>query len=315
MCLYPRLVKNPKYIPNKKNGGNVPEVKDPRTRLVPIGCGKCIECMKQKARGWNIRLQEEIKTNKSGKFVTLTFNNEAVKEISNNIKLTGYELDNEIATIGIRRYLERWRKKHKKSVKHWFITELGQHSTENIHLHGIMFTDEINDISDIWGYGYVYIGDYVNSKTINYITKYVTKTDIKHKEYTQKILCSKGIGSNYTNTHNSKLNKYNDEKTDETYKVRQGQKINMPTYYRNKIYTDEEKESLWINKLNQQIRYVNGLKIDISKGEKIYYDALKAAQIRNKRLGYGDNEVNWEKKEYEKQRRILKMNERIENVK
>ena len=35
MCLYPRLIKNRKYIANKKNGGNIPPVSDLRVLMVP----------------------------------------------------------------------------------------------------------------------------------------------------------------------------------------------------------------------------------------------------------------------------------------
>ena len=48
MCLYPRLIKNPKYKPNKKNGGKVNPPLDYRTMYVPIGCGVCMECCKKK---------------------------------------------------------------------------------------------------------------------------------------------------------------------------------------------------------------------------------------------------------------------------
>ena len=48
MCLYPRFMKNPKYKPNKKNGGNPPTITDKRVKYVPVGCGKCIECRNQK---------------------------------------------------------------------------------------------------------------------------------------------------------------------------------------------------------------------------------------------------------------------------
>ena len=41
----------------------------------------------------------------------------------------------------------------------------------------------------------------------------------------------------------------------------------MPIYYRNKIYSEEEREKLWIQKLNSNTRYILGEKIDISKGE------------------------------------------------
>ena len=35
MCLYPRLARNKKYTSNKKNGGNIPKVKDKRVLSVP----------------------------------------------------------------------------------------------------------------------------------------------------------------------------------------------------------------------------------------------------------------------------------------
>ena len=62
MCLYPRLIENRKYKRNKKNGWSVPPINDQRVRYVPVGCGKCMECRKQKAREWQVRLQEDLKT-------------------------------------------------------------------------------------------------------------------------------------------------------------------------------------------------------------------------------------------------------------
>jgi len=301
------------------------EIKDIRTKYVPVGCGKCMECMKQKSRTWNVRLNEEIRTDNTGIFVTLTFSNEQIDHIANGrdtegkliskpINLLGYDLDNEIAKIAVRRFLERWRKKYKKSVKHWLVTEIGGHNSENIHLHGIVFTKYKNDITNIWQYGYVFTGDYVSEKTISYITKYITKTDIKHKNYTQIILTSPGIGSNYLKRRDSKNNKYTGNNTKETYTNRQGYKINLPIYYRNKIYTDDEKEQLWLNKLDQNTRYVNGIKIDVSKTDEIYYKVLKDEQLKNEKLGYGTEKKNWDKIKYEHQKRNLKIKERIEKA-
>ena len=48
MCLYPKLISNPKYKANKKNGGNIPPIFDKRVLSIPVGCGKCIECKKRK---------------------------------------------------------------------------------------------------------------------------------------------------------------------------------------------------------------------------------------------------------------------------
>lgn len=306
MCLYPKLIKNRKYIKNKKNGGVIPTVSDKRVLYVPVGCGKCMECRKQKARDWCVRLQEDIRHNKNGKFVTLTFDEESLKELSDNIKgLTGYELENEIATLAMRRFLGRWRKKYKKSVRHWMVTELGQKNTERIHLHGIIWTDEKEDIKNIWKYGNVWIGEYVNEKTINYIVKYLSKTDDKHKEYNSKMLTSAGIGKGYINRIDAKNNKYKKEETNETYTTRQGVKLALPIYYRNKIYNEEEREKLWLEKLDKQERWVNGIKVDISNGEEQYYELLKNERMKNKRMGYGDDSRNWERVKYENERRAI----------
>ncbi len=86
MCLYPKIIKNKKYVVNKKNGGVIPHLKDGRMGWVPVGCGKCMECKKQKAREWSVRLQEEIRTEKNGKFVTLSFSDESLIELEKAIE-------------------------------------------------------------------------------------------------------------------------------------------------------------------------------------------------------------------------------------
>ena len=315
MCLYPKLIKNRKYVSNKKNGGNIPPITDKRVLMVPVGCGKCMECKKQKARNWAVRMQEDIRENKNGLFVTYTFSEIELQKIDNEIKgLTGYDRDNEICRIAIRRYLERWRKKYKKSLRHWLVTELGHTGTERVHIHGIVWTDKKKDVEKIWKYGRTWIGEYVNAKTINYIVKYVNKVDPVHKEYNSKIFTSPGIGSGYKKRSDFKRNKYKGEQTIETYKTRQGIELALPIYYRNALYNDEEKEQLWINKLDKEERWVDGVKVDISKGEEEYYKLLENKRVKNKRLGFGNDEVNWELKKYENERRNLKKLERLEKL-
>lgn len=315
MCLYPRLIQNRKYVSNKKNGGNVPPITDKRALMVPVGCGKCIECKKQKARDWQVRLHEDLREHKNALFVTYTFSDKGLQEIDNLIKgITGYDRDNEICRIAIRRYLERWRKKYKKSLRHWLVTELGHTNTERVHIHGIVWTDKKKDVEKIWKYGRVWIGDYVNGKTINYIVKYVNKVDPVHKEYNSKIFTSSGIGSNYRKRSDIDRNKFNGEKTIETYKTREGMELALPIYYRNYIYSDDEKEKLWLIKLDKEERWVDGVKVDISENEDEYYKLLKYKRQKNKRLGYGDDSENWELKKYENERRNLKKLERLKKM-
>ena len=101
MCLYPKLIKNRKYIANKKNGGNIPEMKDKRVMWVPVGCGKCKECVNQKSRAWSIRLQEEIRVDKRGKFITFSFSDEELNKLMNEVGdiVTGYNKDNAVAKM------------------------------------------------------------------------------------------------------------------------------------------------------------------------------------------------------------------------
>lgn len=321
MCLYPKLIQNRKYIKNKKNGGVIPAIRDNRVTAVPIGCGKCIECRKQKSREWQVRLLEDIRHNKNGIFVTLTFSNESITEIIKEIDLEtyrGYELDNKIAKIAVRRMCERWRKEHKKSVRHWLVTELGHNGTENIHLHGIIWTDEgMKQIKKHWKYGYVYPRteteerhNYVSERTINYITKYISKQDDKHKEYKSVILTSAGIGRGYIEREDSKINKYKLNGTKETYTTRTGHEISMPIYWRNKLYNDDEREKLWLEKLDKGERWICGEKIDIKQGEEEYYELLEYYRKKNERLGYGNNTQDWNRKKYEEERREMMMRKR-----
>lgn len=313
MCLYSKLIKNRKYTATKKNGGNIPILKDARTAIVPIGCGKCMECRKQKSREWRVRLAEDIRTNTNGKFITLTFKTEKLQELAKDIhNLSGYELDNEICTKAVKYFRERWRKRTGKSIRHWLISELGGERYEHVHLHGILWTDEPEWISKTWQNGFVYIGTHVDESTINYITKYVTKTDKLHKEYIPKMLTSQGIGKNYVNRGDSHRHAYKGEETNELYKTKSGMQLAMPIYYRNKLYTEEEREKLWIHKLDKNERWVNGERVDISteEGEEQYYKLLEWHRAKNERLGFGNDEINWERKRYERERRNLIHKER-----
>ncbi len=328
MCLYPKLIYNRKYTANKKNGGVKPPLplvkvgniwkEDLRVTMVPVGCGNCMECMKKRAREWQVRLQEDIKWNKNGVFVTLTFSNESILELSQDMNVSGYNRDNEIAKKGVRRFLERWRKKNKKSVRHWLVTELGHSGTENIHLHGIIWTDKPEEIAERWRYGYCWLSTdnkgYVNEATVNYIVKYIYKADFRHKFYKPRILTSNGIGSGYVGSVNFNKNSFKGNETKEVYVSREGVKFALPIYYRNKIYSDEEREKLWIAKLDEGVRWVDGLKIDVSESEEYYYRALEEARIKSKSLGFTDDAVNWELKRYENARRNLNFMKRVQKA-
>lgn len=269
---------------------------------------------------------EDIRHNKNGKFVTLTFTAEAIAELMDKIMTEtegvidedegGYELDNMIATRAVRWFLERWRKKYKKSVRHWLITELGHEQTERIHLHGIIWTDEsMDEIEKIWKYGWVWKGkgekmeNYVNEETVNYLIKYVTKMDHEHPNYMSKVLTSAGMGKGYMNRQDSQRNKYKEDgTTKEKYRLRTGAEVNLPIYWRNKIYTEEQREKLWIEKIERNERWICGVKVQADHHEAVMR-LLEVFRERNLKLGYGSDEVTWQQEEYENKMRQLKRQE------
>lgn len=284
MCLNPTLIKNRKYKPNKKNNGNVPICKDERTLYVPVGCGYCSECRNQKANSWKIRLQKECE-DVGGLFFTFTLSDEAIEKL--NEPEMNYDA-NLIATKAVRLYLERIRKATGKSIKHWLITELGENNTERIHIHGIIWSHK-EEILTKWNYGNVVVKQFWGERTINYIVKYMLKVPEKHKEYIPKVLCSPGIGKKWLNSEDAKKNKFKGVaglQTNETIRLRNGKKIGLPIYYRNHIYTEEEREELWLNKLDEQKRWVKGTQISIMENEETYEKARTYYAAIDQRDGY-----------------------------
>lgn len=302
MCLYPRFIKNPAY--SKQKYLKIGVTQDERKKYVPIGCGECLECRRQKAQMWRVRLCEELKVNKYAYFVTLTFNNDNLEKLAKEVDVKNAEC-NAVATHAVRRFLERWRKKYKKSLRHWLITELGHENTERIHLHGIIFSDfEITNelLQSFWKYGLADTGQYCNIQTINYIVKYVTKIDADHKNYKAVILTSAGIGKAFTETIAAKNTyKYRPHKTVEYYTLSNGYKVALPIYYRNKFWSPKERANLWTERLDKGEIFVNGIRIrniESEDSQKYYYKLLEDLQRDNINLGYGDTSKEWQKEKY-----------------
>ena len=109
MCLYPKLIPNPKYRTSKKRGYYKPSPHDARLNYVPVACGKCYECRKKKAREWRIRLAEEIRHNKSY-FITLTIDDENLEMLKNELEVKTIKgNENNIATLALRKFLGTYR--------------------------------------------------------------------------------------------------------------------------------------------------------------------------------------------------------------
>lgn len=330
MCLYPKRIINKKYVINDKNGGNVPlppiighddrgaAIYDDRVLMVNVPCGNCIECRKQKARGWQVRLNEEIKLHKYNYFITLTFSPKGLQEVCNRSRLTEC---NAAAEYALRHALERYRKDYKHSMKHWFITELGHEGTERIHMHGLLLADEEQTFEEIekvpgkgimanwkyWKYGHIFVGDYVNARSVNYVVKYMHKIDNDHKGFVGQILCSPGIGKSYTEKPwYQELHQYRPGSTIDYYKLNNGAKIKLPTYYKNKFLNEDQRELNWREFMDTDKQSIMGTNYDAEfAGNKVLNNVIDKAQETNRNLGYGDDSKEFRKKEYNITKRML----------
>lgn len=327
MCLYPRQMVNKKYTVTEKNGGNVPlmpitgqdnngwNVYDTRVGSVQIPCGHCIECRKAKARGWAVRLMEEIKDWEYMYFVTFTFSPAQLGKLK---KDTGLWECNALAAKALRRSLERYRKDHKKSYRHWCITEMGHEGTERIHMHGILFFNEPQTFYKTsedhmmrwkyWQYGQVYVGDYVNTQTINYLVKYMTKLDVDHKGFEGYVLASPGIGRRYTDNIKEvypNMYKYRPHNSRDYYRNKDGSKIKLPAYYKNKLFTEEEREKIWRDFMDKEQTTIAGNTYFDKYSWRFYENIYNKAQEINEQLGYGNDTDSWKKRKYNITPRML----------
>ena len=95
----------------------------------------------------------------------------------------------------------------------------------------------------------------------------MTERDEGNPEFHGKIFTSKGIGKDYINKNSLRRHKYQDRFTEETYRTDSGIKIALPMYYKQKIWTDQEREALRIIKEEKQTKYYN--KTHIVTGKQI----------------------------------------------
>lgn len=263
MCLNTRIIRNRHYSPTLKNKGIVPIAIDERLKGVEIPCGWCSECARSKRKEWRQRLKEEAISSEYGYgyFATLSISEEKMDEL---VKIAGTEEANEIARIAVRRFTERWRKKYRRTIRHWAVTELGGNSTERLHLHAVLWVskEEAREVGRIWGYGNVWIERSRGEATGAYVVKYLCKVDAKHKGFRGRMFTSKNIGAGYLISERARKNRYRGSKTYLKYEDGRNKKEALANYYKRKMYSDEEREVLRLVRMDEGKRFWGGVEIE-----------------------------------------------------
>lgn len=234
---------------------------------IPLPCGRCGPCKKRRVDSWVFRLMQEDKVSATSRFITLTYDNDHVP-ISENGWLTltkGHDLvpkdDGTFRKVDrccFTKYIKRLRKLcHGVSVKYYACGEYGS-DNRRPHWHAIVFNVPDDEMFfTAWSldgkpFGKVHVGQ-VSGDSVAYVMKYIDKPggvplfpnwkpfvgrDDRIPEFA---LMSKGLGESYITPA---IKRYHQADLSRMYMVRDGGfKIAMPRYYRERIYTEDERAS------------------------------------------------------------------------
>lgn len=208
---------------------------------IPVPCGKCPECLKRRVSGWSFRLMQEEKHSYSAYFVTLTYDTKYVPITQNRYM----SLDKRDVQLFMKRLRKAVSLKDKSfTLKYYICGEYGGKTTRP-HYHAIIFNvPDIYDIERAWCKGQIHYGR-VSAASVGYTLKYMDKpkripahrNDDRVREFG---LMSKGLGASYIKP--STLAYHGQKLLDRVcLTIDDGKKIAMPRYYKDKLYTEEQR--------------------------------------------------------------------------
>lgn len=214
------------------------------TRVVP--CGKCYQCLARRRNGWSFRLRHQLNVSQSACFMTLTY---AEEPLSFNKQMTLRKKD-------LQDFFKRLRKFQKKYsddvIKYYAVGEYGS-MFHRPHYHIILFNlcnyaqSRSHVVAEkIWKKGHVDI-TVCNARTINYVVGYINQgawepqheLDDRDPHFS---VMSKGLGSSYLT---DRIVDFHLDRMDGSVMHQDGFRIPLPRYYKDKIFTVEEKAELY----------------------------------------------------------------------
>lgn len=231
----------------------------PPDYYLDVPCGHCFSCQKSQNNQYRIRLLYEVRRYppNSCLFITLTFDDDNLSRFADDYNKA------------VRLFLDRCRKRFGFQLRHWIIGEFGS-LKGRLHYHGILFnvpsvffdSFDLNHpgnnflLASLWSYGFVFVG-YVNDKTCSYITKYLTKS-INGDKVRPRVITSKGIGSNYFDSLESKLHRLSFDSY-QPFLFLNGYKQALPRYYYDKIFTKFDRDNMVLNRYLNPVFSWNGV--------------------------------------------------------
>lgn len=276
----------------------------PPDYILQIPCGKCHSCQKKRLQSFRMRLMYEFTESKSAVFVTLSFCDSALEEYKDNYNKA------------VCQFMDALRKKYGKELRHFFVMEYGKdelykdhngnirRGTKRPHFHGLIFNMPSIDFylwESVWNRGNGRIrsqGTDINGffskprgflfvesvrephKCASYICKYLTKEYSKDR-LTPRVITSVGLGKQYLTEGNVRRHR---TELDTTLTVG-GFPFSLPTYYRNKIFTKQDKIDLVLKQFWDETPFCRVLQGIEYYDEDSYKKALAAFSKKQQGLG------------------------------
>lgn len=244
-----------------------------------VPCSRCYTCLKRRVSGWSFRLTKEAERSTSAFFLTLTYDTDHVPITKNGFM----SLDK----TDVQKFIKRLRKSYGKqppTIKYYACGEYGG-TTNRPHYHLIIFNAHEENINKSWTLGTTHFGA-VNEASTGYTLKYISKPakvpqhprDDRQKEFA---LMSKGMGANYLTPNMKQWHKK--DLTGRYYvPLKDGKKIAMPRYYKEKLYSQYQKLKIAKHFENQAVKEYQSK--NLSTIDKEIKENLSKLQEHSRRL-------------------------------
>lgn len=207
-----------------------------------VPCGRCGQCHANRRNEWTFRLQQEVKVSDTAWFVTFTYDDSCLPV---NIDPVDGATVPTLDKSDLQKFLKKLRSRQgDNKIRYFMVGEYGP-DTFRPHYHGIIFnmTDQvIKKINEIWGLGFVTVGQ-VNDARIHYLSGYFITKSLEFPEGMQRqfnmMSLKPAIGYSYY------LRAGHFHKTGKSFRVKfdNGFNGNLPRYYKDKIFSRVEKEN------------------------------------------------------------------------
>jgi len=213
---------SPVWIQDKTSGG-----------CMYVPCGKCTACRISHASAWTIRLLHEARNWQDRCFVTLTYDDEHLPK------------NKSLDKRAIQLFFKKLRKNFETKIKYFAAGEYGEQNSRP-HYHLILYgvsSSSRHIIELCWPFGFISVGDF-SFQRARYVAGYAVKKLYNGNADYYKIrgmipefsLSSRNpaIGKNYMEEHAPTLRR-------EGLVRVQGKTYPLPRYYKNKIYSEDDK--------------------------------------------------------------------------